>query len=94
MRSRHYAILGVLFAVFALSAMANILTSASATADCTGYTLTVNAIDLTVGTTYTIDYSFTLTCGGSTKTVPGSISFTAAATTANKTVTVSWPALR
>ena len=65
MRSRHFAILGILFAVFALSAIANVLTSASATADCSGYTLTVHASDLTVGTPYTIDYSFTLTCGGS-----------------------------
>jgi hypothetical protein len=91
MRSRHCAILGILFGVFALSAMANILASASATADCSGYTLTVNASELTVGTQYTIDYTFTLTCGGLTTTVPGSIPFTATAATSTQTVTVSWP---
>lgn len=93
MRWKHFAV-WIVFAVFALSAkpaMANVLTSASATADCNGYTLTVNASHLTVGTHYTIDYSFTLSCGGSTTTVPGTISFTATATTATKTVTVSWP---
>jgi hypothetical protein len=91
MRSRHCAILGILFGVFALSALANVLTSASATADCSGYTLTVNANDLSVGTQYTIDYSFVLNCGGSMTTVSGTITFTATATTATKTVTVSWP---
>jgi len=80
MRSKHLAIPGLLFVVFALSvlpAMANpnVLASATATADCNGYTLTVNAIHLTVGTHYTLDYTFTLNCGGTTTTVPGSISF-------------------
>src|SRR6516164_7525905 len=94
MRSKHFVVSGVVFAMLVLSAMpamANHLTSASATADCNGYTLTVNASALTIGVHYTIDYSFTLTCGGSTTTVPGSITFTATATTATKTVTVSWP---
>ena len=94
MRSKRLLGLVIVSAVFAFSvmpAMANILTSASAKADCSGYTLTVNARDLTVGTHYTIDYSFTLNCNGTTTKVPGSISFTATATTAGKTVTVSWP---
>lgn len=94
MRSKRYALFAVVFAIFGLSvvpAVANVLTSAAATADCSGYTLTVNAKNLTVGTQYTIDYSFTLTCGGSTTTVPGSITFTATATTATETKTVSWP---
>ena len=90
MRLRHYAILGILFAVFALSALANILTSASATADCSGYTLTVKASDLVANTMYTIDYSFILTCGGSMTTVSGSIPFTAGATTSTQTVTKPW----
>jgi hypothetical protein len=38
-----------------------------------------------------IDYTFTLTCGGSTTTVQDSISFTATTTTATQTVAVSWP---
>jgi hypothetical protein len=92
MRSRHFAILGILIAVFALSALANVITSASATADCTGYTLTVNTIDLTVGTMYTIDYSFVLTCGGSMTTVSGTIPFTASGTTSTQTVSQLWTA--
>jgi len=91
MRPKHYAILGILFAVFALSAMANILASASATADCNGYTLTVNSSELTVGTKYMIDYTFTLTCGGSITTVQDSVSFTATTSTGTQTVSVSWP---
>ena len=96
MRSKHRTIPGILFVVFALSvlpAMANpnVLASATAAADCNGYTLTVNAIYLTVGTHYTIDYTFTLNCGGTTTTVPGSISFTATATKVTKTVAVNWP---
>ena len=77
-------------------ALANILTGASATADCTGYTLTVNATELTPGTDYAIDYSFNLTCGGSTTVVPGSIFFTttnngsSTDTTATQTVSGTW----
>jgi hypothetical protein len=57
--------------------MANTLSGASATADCTGYTLTVvTNNDLDANTSYEIDYSFTLTCGGSTTPIKGSIFFT------------------
>ena len=91
MRSRHYAILGILFAGFAFSVMANILTSAHATADCNGYTLTVDAGDLSPGRVYTIDYSFILTCGGSMTTVSDTVTFTASGTTSTQTVTHSWP---
>ena len=49
MRSKHCAALGILFVVFAWSVMANILTTASATADCSGYSLTVSASDLSAG---------------------------------------------
>lgn len=74
-------LLGVL-AVFSTVAYANILSSATATANCHGYMLTVNATDLTVNATYTIDYSFTVTCGGSSPvTIPGSTTFTATAST-------------
>ena len=41
MRSKQYLFLGIVFTVFAFSAIpavANILTSASAKADCSGYT--------------------------------------------------------
>jgi hypothetical protein len=96
MRSKYLAVPGILcvvFALFTLPAMANpnVLASATATADCNGYTLTVNAIHLTVGTQYTVDYSFTLNCGGTITTVPGNITFTATATNVTKTVSVSWP---
>jgi len=91
MRSRHYAILGILFAVLAFSVVANVLSSAHATADCNGYTLTVEAGDLTFGKTYMIDYSFILTCGGSVTTVSDTITFTAGGATSTQTVTYSWP---
>ena len=71
-----------LMAVLVTPASANVLTSAIATANCHGYSLTVSAKDLTVGKAYTIDYTFTLTCNGVVTKVPGSISFTATATTA------------
>ncbi|SPE24669.1 exported hypothetical protein [Candidatus Sulfopaludibacter sp. SbA3] len=77
-----------MMAIAALPAKANLLTSATATANCQGYSLTVNAADLTVGTSYTINYSLTVTCGsGSPVTIPGTITFTATASTATETVT-------
>jgi len=93
MRKKYFAVLGIALAVLlsAMPAMANTLTGASATADCSGYTLTVNAEHLIPGAHYTIDYTFTLTCNGTPTTVPGSIAFTATGTTATETVTVSWP---
>lgn len=94
MNKKHLAVcvfvLGLLV-MFAIPVLANILTGATATADCNGYTLTVNASDLTIGTMYTIDSTFTLTCGGSPTTVPGTISFTAGATTATETLSATWP---
>lgn len=71
-----------MMAISAIPARANILTGATATANCQGYSLSVNATDLTVNQTYTIDYSFTVTCGsGSPVTIPGSVTFTATAST-------------
>jgi hypothetical protein len=72
-------------AILPLSASANYLTSATATWNCQGYNLTVDATDLTKGTPYTIDYSFTLTCNNSPATVLGSINFTATGSTASNT---------
>lgn len=93
MHKKSFAVFGIAFAVLlsAMPAMANILTGASATADCSGYTLTVNASHLNPGTQYTIDYTLILTCNGTPTTVTGSIPFTATGTTATETVTVSWP---
>jgi hypothetical protein len=77
-----------IFTVWATPARANILTGATATANCQGYNLSVNATDLTPSTTYTITYSFTVTCGTSSPvTYPGSTTFTA--TEGTETITAS-----
>jgi hypothetical protein len=71
-----------LLAFAATPASANTITSAEATANCSGYNLTVNTTGLTVGTTYTIDYFFLVVCGSAAPvTVPGSVTFTATAVT-------------
>jgi len=76
-----WTVLG-LVAVSATPASAHVLKSATASANCQGYTLTAVAQSLTVGRTYTIDYNFAVTCnGGATVNVPGSIVFKATATT-------------
>ena len=57
MRQKHSAVLLIalsMMAMLALPARASILTSATATANCQGYQMTVNADELTVGTAYTI----------------------------------------
>jgi hypothetical protein len=71
-----------LVAFAATPASANTITSAEATANCSGYNLTVNTTGLTVGTTYTIDYFFLVVCGSAAPvTVPGSVTFKATSTT-------------
>jgi len=89
--AKHISVSGMvlaLLAVCATPAWANHLTGATATANCEGYRLSVNAIDLTEGKTYTIDYSLTVTCGsGSPVTFSGVTTFTATAST--ETVTTS-----
>jgi len=77
--------------ILTIPVLANTLSSAAATADCSGFTLTVNAFDLAVGVQYTIDYTFTLTCKGSpTITQTGMITFTASGSTATETATGTW----
>src|SRR5271169_1907518 len=67
-------------AILATPASANVLQSATATANCQGYNLTAVAHNLGIGTTYTINYNFVLTCnGGSPVNVPGTIVFKATA---------------
>jgi len=83
-------VLGLLL-VFAVPVLANELSSASATVDCTGFTLAVNAFGLNAGTTYTIDFTFTLTCGGTNTMVMGSKTFTAKGATATVSTTGDWP---
>jgi len=89
MRQKRLVVLLIAFVIMAISAIparAHVLTSANATANCQGYALTVNATGLTVGTTYTIDYSFEVMCGSSMPTViPGTITFTATASTETAT---------
>jgi len=90
MSQRRLSVLGFPFALITFSAppvWANDLSSASATADCNGYSLTVNATDLTPGTAYTINYTFTLSCGA---TGSGSINFTADGSTKTVTASGSW----
>jgi len=89
MIKKHLAVFGLvlgLFVMFANPALANELTSATAVADCTGYTLSVNATDLSVGTTYTVSYTFTLTptAGGAPITV-GPFTFMFMATSVTQT---------
>ena len=80
-----------LLTVFAIPVLANFLTSASATVDCKGFTLTVDASHLSTGTMYTIDFTFTLTCNGINTPVMGTKMFTATGSTAMVTVTGTWP---
>ena len=91
---KHLVVLGMVFAVLAMLttlATANILTSAGATATCHGYSLTVNATDLTPSTQYTINYSFTVTCGSSSPvTIPGTIMFTPTGSSATETASANW----
>ena len=87
---RLLAVLGLVLG-WALPAEAHILTGATATANCQGYKLTVNAAELTVGTEYTIDYSFKVACGANTPvTISGTIKFIATAATASETATGSF----
>jgi hypothetical protein len=79
--------------VSAHPALANHLTGATATVSCTGFTLSADANLLTVGTAYTISYTFILTPpSGPPITVPGSINFTANSVIATETVSGKWPA--
>jgi hypothetical protein len=84
----------VLLAFSALPASANILTSATATADCSGYTLTVSAVDLQpANAPYTVDFTFNLSCQSTP--VTGSITINASDIDSNGNATVtasgSWP---
>ena len=83
-----------LVAISAVPASAHQLRSASATANCKGYNLSVLAVALTVGRTYTVDYNFTITCnGGQPVNVPGSFTFVATATTMTVTTSGQFPGL-
>ncbi len=97
MSKKHSVALFVVLALMMLSALpasANVLKSATATANCQGYTLTATAADLVKGKTYVIDYNFALSCnGGSPVNVPGSITFTATAKTQTVTASGTFPGL-
>jgi len=78
--------------VSAHPALANHITAATASVSCTGCTLTVDADLLSVGTAYTIDYTFTLTpASGPAIPVTGTIPFTAEMSTFTDTISVNWP---
>ena len=85
------AVLGLLL-MFVSSARANDLSAASATVDCNGFTLSVEAINLTPGVAYEIDFTFTLTpASGPPISVPGTIKFTAGSSSATVGATGTWP---
>ena len=94
MIKKHLSLFGLVLSlavIFAIPALANTLSSGSATADCMGFMLTFMAADLSPGTTYTITYTFTLTCNGSAQPVTGQTMFTASGTTATVTASGTWP---
>lgn len=72
---------------FALSSHANTLLSATGTISCSDYSLSVSAIDLTVGAQYTIDYTFTVDSASSPVTISSSTTFQA--TASSQTVVVA-----
>ena len=94
MVKKHLLVFGLVLSlavIFAIPVLANVLNSATATADCSGFTLTFNAADLSPGTQYTIDYTFTLTCNGPAQLVTGSTTFTPTLATQTVTATGTWP---
>jgi hypothetical protein len=91
---RRLTVFGVLLAVivvFSMVAFANVLSGATGTATCSGWSISINATNLTANTTYTIDYSVTATCNGVATTVSNSITFTASGMTATETASGTWP---
>ena len=62
---------------FALSSHANNLVSATGTISCADYSLSISAIDLTIGAQYTIDYAFTINSSSATVTISKSTTFIA-----------------
>jgi hypothetical protein len=93
MLRKRLASLGLVFgllAMFPTLAMAHVLAGATATANCAGYTLTVDARSLSKGTYYTIKYTFTVTSDGTSTTYPGTITFTATGSTATETASGTW----
>src|ERR1039458_5894546 len=94
---KHSAALWIVLALLAMSTLpanANVLQSATATANCQGYTLTAVVADLQKGKTYVIDYNFVLTCNGAPPVnVPGSITFIATAKSQTVTASGAFPGL-
>src|ERR1039458_8472406 len=97
MCTKRASILGIvlgLMAILSMPASANVLKSATATANCQGYSLTAVAGDLVPNKTYTITYNFSLTCnGGLPVNVPGSIVFKATASSMTVTTSGTFPGL-
>jgi len=90
---KRLAVMGLIFgplAMLSTPAEANVLTGATANANCAGYMLTVKAAELSPGTAYTIKYTLTFTSGIGVRTFPGTITFTAAGGTATETASATW----
>jgi uncharacterized membrane protein len=83
-------ILLALFGLSAVPAMADTLTSATLTGDCRYLTITVTAIDLTIGTAYQVNYSVAQTGAPANQQPVGTINFTAAATSHTGDQTGNW----
>jgi uncharacterized membrane protein len=79
-----------LFALSAVTAMADTLTSATLTGDCRYVTITATAINLTPGTTYKVDYSVVQSGAPSHPQPAGTITFTATATSQTVNQTGNW----
>jgi hypothetical protein len=66
---------------------------ATATANCQGFSLSVNVSNLLSEVPYVISYSFTLNCSGTPTTITGTIPFTASGSTTVQTATGSFKGL-
>jgi hypothetical protein len=95
MCTRRFAFIGLLVIMamaFAKPSFANHITSATGTISCTNYALTFSYTDLSVGTSYITNYSFTINSTlEPTVTITGSNTFVA--TSSSQTVTVPVTAL-
>ena len=82
------ALLAVMVMAFAVPSFANTLTSATGDVTCSNYSLTFMFIDLAVGTSYTVNYTITLTpSSGPVVTITDSTGFIA--TSASQTITIT-----
>ena len=82
MATRRFAfpfLLALMSMSFALTSQANTLVSATGTISCSDYSLSISAIDLTVGAQYTLDYTFTINSTSAPVTISKATTFNATA---------------